>query len=63
MEALCLNYSLLFLFDNATSHSVYIKDTFQAKDMNKRSGRKQPILCDRWFYQDDIWIIYPINFQ
>ena len=25
-EALYLNYSILFFFDNATSHSVYIKD-------------------------------------
>lgn len=42
-------YSLLFLFDNATSHFVYAKDALQAKNINKKSGGKQPILRDRWF--------------
>ena len=48
-EALYPGYSLLFLFDNATSHSVYTKDALQAKDMNKGSGGKQLILRDGWF--------------
>lgn len=34
-EALFPGYSLLFLFDNATSPSVYAKDALEAKDMNK----------------------------
>ena len=37
-EALYLNYSPLFFFDNATSHSVYVKDVLQVKDMNKGTG-------------------------
>ena len=40
MEALYPGYSLFFLFDNAISHSVYAKDAFQIKDMNKSSGEK-----------------------
>lgn len=39
-EALYPGYSLLFLYDNATSHSVYAKDALQAKDMNKGSRGK-----------------------
>ena len=34
-EALYFGYSLLFLFDNATSHSMYTKDVLQVKNMNK----------------------------
>ena len=39
-EALYPGYSLCFLFDNATSHSVYAKDAFQVKEMNKGVGGK-----------------------
>lgn len=39
-EAFYLEYSLIFLFNNATSHFVYIKDTFSAKDINKKIRRK-----------------------
>ena len=46
-EALYLRYSLCFLFDNATSHSVYTKDALYVKDMNKGPGRKQLILCNK----------------
>ena len=41
-EALYPGYSLCFLFDNATSHSVDAKDTIQVKKMNKMVGGKQP---------------------
>lgn len=41
-EALYPGYSLLFLFNNATSHSVYAKDALQVKDMNKGVGSQQP---------------------
>jgi hypothetical protein len=34
-EALYPGYSLLFLFDNATSHCVYAPDTLQVKNMAK----------------------------
>lgn len=53
-EALYPGYSFLFLFDNATSHSIYAKDALQTKDMNKGFGRKQPVLCDGWFDRDGI---------
>lgn len=43
-EALYPGYSLLFLFNNATSHSVYAKDALQVKDMNKGVGGQQPRL-------------------
>ena len=62
-ETLYLDYSVLFLFDNATSHSVYAKNALQARDMNKGSEGKQPILRNGWFDQDGIWIIHPMNFQ
>ena len=34
-EALYPGYSLLFLFDNATSHSVYIQNALRTAQMNK----------------------------
>lgn len=45
-EALYPGYLLLFLFDNATSHSIYAKDVLQVKDMNKGIGGKQPQFCN-----------------
>lgn len=48
-KALYSGYSLLFLFDNATSHSVYAKNALQVKDMNKGPGGKQGQLHDGWF--------------
>ena len=39
-EALYLGYSLLFLFDNATSHSIYTQDGLRTTQMNKRIGGK-----------------------
>lgn len=43
-EALYPGYSLCFLFDNATSHSVHAKDALQVKEMNKGVSRKQASL-------------------
>jgi len=43
-EALFPGYSLFFLFDNATSHSVYAEDALRTTKMNKGSGGKQPWL-------------------
>lgn len=40
VEALYLGYSLVFLFDNATSHLVYIKNVLYTEKINKRSGEK-----------------------
>ena len=48
-EAFYLGYSLCFLFNNTTSHFVYAKFVLQIKNINKRVGEKQPILCNRWF--------------
>lgn len=48
-KALYPGYSFLFLFDNATSYSVYTKDTFQVNNMNKSSGGKQSYLRHGWF--------------
>ena len=61
-EALYPGYSLCFLFDNATNHFVYAKNALQIKDMNKRLGRKQPILCNGWFDHKGIRITYPMTF-
>ena len=62
-EALYPGYSLLFLFDNATSHSVYAKDALQVKDMNKSVGGQQPGLCNGWFYNHGTRVDQPMNFQ
>lgn len=61
-EAFYPRYSLLYLFDNATSHLVYAKDALQTKDMNKRCERKQLILCNSWFDQGNDCIAQPMNF-
>lgn len=39
-KALYPGYSLLFLFNNATSHSVYAADVFSIKNMSKKPGGK-----------------------
>lgn len=40
-KALYLRYQLLFLFDNATSHSVFASDALQVDEMNKGTGGQQ----------------------
>lgn len=40
-EALNPGYSLLFLFDNATSHSIYVENALCTINMNKGVGGKQ----------------------
>ena len=62
-EALFLGYSLLFLFDNATSHLVYAKDALQAKDMNKVIGGQQAQLRNGWFIDNGVVINQPMSFQ
>lgn len=62
-EAFYPGYSLLFLFDNATSHSVYVKDALKVKDMNKGVGGQQPQLRNGWFYHHDTQIDQPKDFQ
>jgi hypothetical protein len=48
-EALYPGYQFLFLFDNATSHSVYAHDALVTKNMNKGEGGEQPILRNGWY--------------
>lgn len=48
-EALYPGYQLLFLFDNATSHSVYASDALQVDEMNKGIGGQQRYLRDGWY--------------
>ncbi len=62
-ETLYLGYLLLFLFDNATSHSVYAKDVLQVKDMNKGIRGQQPRLRNGWFNHRNDQIDQPMNFQ
>ena len=62
-EALYPGYSLLFLFDNATSHSVYAKDALRTQNMNKSSKGKQPHLRNGWYYSDGVRHEQPMSFQ
>ncbi len=48
-EASYSGYELLFLFDNATSNSIYALDALQVANMNKGPGGQQPFLRPRWF--------------
>ena len=62
-EALYPGYSLLFLFDNATSHSVYIDNALRTGNMNKGPGGRQPWLRNGWFKKDGIQIEHSMSFQ
>lgn len=62
-KTLYFGYSLLFFFDNATSHSVYAKDALQVKDMNKSAGGQQPQLLNGWFYCHGIQVDQLMDFQ
>ena len=61
-EELYPGYSLLFLFDNATSHSVYAKDALHVKDMNKGIRGQQPRLRSGWFRCGNVQVNQPMNF-
>ena len=43
-------YSLLFLFDNITSHLVYSTNAFEVKNINKRFNSKHVFLRDSWYF-------------
>ena len=47
VEALYPRYSLLFLFDNATNHSVYVDNALRTTGMNKKCNGKQVWLRNR----------------
>ena len=51
------SYELLFLFDNATSHSIYAPDALQVAYMNKRPEGQQPFLRPRWFIDSNQEIV------
>src|SRR6516162_8916615 len=46
-------YDLVFMFDNATSHSVYADDALRVANMGKGEGKQQAFLRPGW-YQDPI---------
>lgn len=62
-EALYPGYSLLFLFDNATSHSVYANNALRTGGMNKSSGGKQAWLRNGWYEKDNAQIEQPMSYQ
>lgn len=62
-KALYPGYLLMFLFDNAISHSVYAKDALQVSDMNKGSRSKQSYLRQGWFDHEGIWTVQPMSVQ
>lgn len=61
-EALYPGYSLLFTFDNATSHAIYAKDAFCTAGMNKSSGGNQLLLRDGWFQINNIHYFQQLSF-
>lgn len=62
VQVLYPGYFFLFLFDNATSHSVYGPDALQVKNMGKGSGGKQSFLRDGWFEREGIRQPQPMLF-
>lgn len=62
-EVLYPGYLLLFLFDNATSHSVYANDALRTKDMNKGTGGQQAQLRHGRYKINDIEYEQPMSFQ
>lgn len=62
-EALYPGYSLLFLFDNATSHAVYAQDALHTGQMNKGVGGQQPWLRNGWFEKDGEKQVQLMSFQ
>lgn len=47
IETLYLRYELLFIFDNAIIHTIYIKDILKAIYINKGLENQQPFLWER----------------
>ena len=63
IEALYPGYSLLFLFDNTTSYSVYAKDVLQVQEMNKSVGGKQAQLRNGWFEKEGVQVEQLMNYN
>lgn len=62
-EALYPGYAFLFLFDNATSHSVYASDALRTNDMNKNIGGQQAHLRTGWYEMNGIRYEQQMSFQ
>lgn len=56
-ETLYPGYSFLFLFDNATSHFIYVQNALHIAQLNKKVGGQQPLLRNEWFEKDGARII------
>lgn len=50
-EALYPEYSIMFMFDNATNNFVSTKDALCVYKMNKIPNGKQVILCNGWYIE------------
>lgn len=62
-EALYPGYEFLWLFDNATSHSVYADDALRVTDMNKGpGGQGNSIMRSGWYYEGDERITQEMTF-
>lgn len=62
-ETLYPGYSLLFLFDNTTSHLVYAQNALHTEQINKKVGGQQLWLRSRWFEEKKERQIQPMAFQ
>ncbi len=47
-------YSLLFLFKNAISPSVYVEDSLSAENINKKIEGKRARRNNCWYYEDGV---------
>lgn len=56
-KALYPNYELLFIFDNAMSHAIYVKDALQVGNMNNGFGSQQLFLRPDWYIETNREII------
>jgi len=56
-EALYPGYQFIFLFDNATSHSVYAEDALLVSRMNKNDGGQQSLLRNGWYKVGNMTIV------
>lgn len=57
VEALYLRYEQLFMFDSATSHAIYAKNTLQVAYMSKDPGVQQLFSRAGWYINTDRGII------
>lgn len=62
IEAFYPKYSLLFLFDNTTSLSVFLQNALCIVNINKKIRGKQPILQNKWYKKYNIQVVYSIVF-